>query len=63
MVVDPYAAEAVVRTRPTGTGCHAAGRHSYCMGELPIGLADGRPRTLDPGELPRAGAQGPLRRP
>ncbi|ROR37720.1 Uma2 family endonuclease [Kitasatospora cineracea] len=53
MVVDPYAAEVVVHTRPTGSGYIAAHTHQYGSGKLPIELADGRTYTLDLDELPR----------
>ncbi len=52
-VVDPYAGEVIVHTRPTGAGCVAAHTHTYGSGELPIELADGRNYTLDLDELPR----------
>ncbi|MFF0423379.1 Uma2 family endonuclease [Streptomyces sp. NPDC004520] len=53
LVVDPYAAEVVVHTQPTGTGYIAAHTHQYGTGKLPIDLADGRTFTLDLDELPR----------
>ncbi|MGW2207620.1 Uma2 family endonuclease [Streptomyces sp. NPDC001774] len=53
LVVDPYAAEVVVHTQPTGTGYIAAHTHKYGTGKLPIDLADGRIFTLDLDELPR----------
>ncbi|WP_327068581.1 Uma2 family endonuclease [Kitasatospora sp. NBC_01302] len=53
MVVDPYAAEVVVHTQPTGSGYIAAHTHKYGSGKLPIELADGRTYTLDLDELPR----------
>ncbi|GAA2259441.1 MULTISPECIES: Uma2 family endonuclease [Kitasatospora] len=53
LVVDPYAAEVVVHTRPTGSGYIAAHTHKYGSGKLPIELADGRTYTLDLDELPR----------
>ncbi|GAA3395913.1 hypothetical protein GCM10017752_47610 [Streptomyces roseoviridis] len=53
LVVDPYAAEVVVHTQPTGTGYIAAHTHKYGTGELPIDLADGRTFTLDLDGLPR----------
>ncbi|WP_314618167.1 Uma2 family endonuclease [Streptomyces stackebrandtii] len=53
LVVDPYAAEVVVHTQPTGTGYIAAHTHKYGTGKLPIDLADGRTFTLDLDELPR----------
>ncbi len=53
VVVDPYAAEAVVHTQPTGSGYIAAHTHKYGSGKLPIELADGRTYTLDLDELPR----------
>ncbi|QKW21337.1 Uma2 family endonuclease [Kitasatospora sp. NA04385] len=53
VVVDPYAAEVVVHTRPTGSGYIAAHTHQYGSGKLPIELADGRTYTLDLDELPR----------
>ncbi|WP_441250489.1 Uma2 family endonuclease [Kitasatospora sp. McL0602] len=53
VVVDPYAAEVVVHTQPTGTGYIAAHTHKYGSGKLPIELADGRTYTLDLDELPR----------
>ncbi|MFJ5301592.1 Uma2 family endonuclease [Streptomyces sp. NPDC088350] len=53
VVVDPYAAEVVVHTQPTGSGYIAAHTHSYGSGKLPIELADGRTYTLDLDELPR----------
>ncbi|MFE6103534.1 Uma2 family endonuclease [Streptomyces laurentii] len=53
MVVDPYAAEVVVHTQPTGSGYIAAYTHKYSSGKLPIELADGRIYTLDLDELPR----------
>ncbi|MFF2629291.1 Uma2 family endonuclease [Kitasatospora griseola] len=52
-VVDPYAGEVVVHTRPTGSGYIAAHTHKYGSGKLPIELADGRTYTLDLDELPR----------
>ncbi|MFE3578582.1 Uma2 family endonuclease [Streptomyces vinaceus] len=52
VVVDPYAAEVVVHTRPTGSGYIAAHTHKYGSGKLPIELADGRTCTLDLDELP-----------
>ena len=53
VVVDPYAAEVVVHTQPTGTGYSAAHTRAYGTGKLPIELADGRTYTLDLDELPR----------
>ncbi|BBA99752.1 hypothetical protein RVR_6507 [Actinacidiphila reveromycinica] len=53
VVVDPYAAEVVVHSRPTGSGYIAAHTHKYGSGKLPIELADGRTYTLDLDELPR----------
>ncbi|WP_282695180.1 Uma2 family endonuclease [Streptomyces sp. CC208A] len=53
LVVDPYAAEVVVHTQPTGTGYIAAHTHQYGTGKLPVDLADGRTFTLDLDELPR----------
>jgi len=53
VVVDPYAAEVVVHTQPTGSGYVAAHTHKYGSGKLPIELADGRTYTLDLDELPR----------
>ncbi|MFE6228036.1 Uma2 family endonuclease [Streptomyces sp. NPDC057854] len=53
LVVDPYAAEVVVHSRPTGAGYIAAHTHQYGTGKLPIDLADGRTFTLDLDELPR----------
>ncbi|MFJ8440917.1 Uma2 family endonuclease [Kitasatospora griseola] len=53
VVVDPYAGEVVVHTRPTGSGYIAAHTHTYGSGKLPIELADGRTYTLDLDELPR----------
>ncbi|MFK0196522.1 Uma2 family endonuclease [Streptomyces lavendulae] len=53
VVVDPYAAEVVVHTQPTGSGYIAAHTHKYGSGKLPIDLADGRTYTLDLDELPR----------
>ncbi|WP_236240592.1 Uma2 family endonuclease [Streptomyces sp. CC228A] len=53
LVVDPYTAEVVVHTQPTGSGCIAAHTHKYGIGKLPIDLADGRTFTLDLDELPR----------
>ena len=53
VVVDPYSAEVVVHTQPTGTGYIAAHTHKYGSGKLPIELADGRTYTLDLDELPR----------
>ncbi|MFI8104634.1 Uma2 family endonuclease [Streptomyces sp. NPDC086023] len=53
VVVDPYAAEVVVHTQPTGTGHIAAHTHKYGTGKLPIDLAAGRTFTLDLDELPR----------
>jgi Uma2 family endonuclease len=53
VVVDPYAAEVVVHTQPTGAGYIAAHTHTYGSGKLPIALADGRTYTLDLDELPR----------
>ncbi|MFG2698333.1 Uma2 family endonuclease [Kitasatospora sp. NPDC048407] len=53
VVVDPYAGEVVVHTRPTGSGYIAAFTHKYGSGKLPIELADGRTYTLDLDELPR----------
>ncbi|MGQ4491143.1 hypothetical protein ACN6LM_002178 [Streptomyces sp. SAS_281] len=55
--MDPYAAEAVVHTQPTGTGYFAAHTHKYGAGKLPIDLADGRIFTLDLDELPRPEAE------
>ncbi|MEV8089028.1 Uma2 family endonuclease [Streptomyces nigra] len=52
LVVDPYAQEVVLHTRPTGTGYIAAHTHKYGTGKLPIPLADGRTFTLDLDELP-----------
>ncbi|MFJ9522672.1 Uma2 family endonuclease [Kitasatospora sp. NPDC101801] len=52
VVVDPYAAEVVVHTQPTGSGYIAAHTHKYGSGKLPIELADGRTYTLDLDELP-----------
>lgn len=54
LVVDPYAAEAVVHTQPTGTGYTAAHTYKYGAGKLPIELADGRAFTLGLDELPRS---------
>ncbi|GGS88491.1 MULTISPECIES: Uma2 family endonuclease [Streptomyces] len=56
VVVDPYAGEVVVHTRPTGSGYIAAHTHRYGTGKLPIELADGRTYTLDLDELPRPDA-------
>ncbi|MGW4807105.1 Uma2 family endonuclease [Kitasatospora sp. NPDC004272] len=56
VVVDPYAAEVVVHTQPTGSGYIAAHTHKYGSGKLPIELADGRTYTLDLDELPRPDA-------
>ncbi len=53
VVVDPYAAEVVVHSQPTGSGYIAAHTHKYGSGKLPIELADGRTYTLDLDELPR----------
>ncbi|UYM24340.1 Uma2 family endonuclease [Streptomyces albus] len=53
LVVDPYAAEVVVHTQPTGTGYIAAYTHQYGTGKIAIDLADGRTFTLDLDELPR----------
>ncbi|MFD9595936.1 Uma2 family endonuclease [Kitasatospora sp. NPDC059973] len=53
VVVDPYAAEVVVHTQPTGSGYVAAHTHKYGSGKLPIELADGRTFTFDLDELPR----------
>ncbi|QMU75123.1 Uma2 family endonuclease [Streptacidiphilus sp. PB12-B1b] len=53
VVVDPYAAEVVVHTLPTGSGYIATHTHTYGSGKLPIELADGRTYTLDLDELPR----------
>ncbi|WP_327177685.1 Uma2 family endonuclease [Streptomyces sp. NBC_01335] len=53
VVVDPYAAEVVVHTRPAGSRYIAAHTHNYGSGKLPIELADGRTYTLDLDELPR----------
>lgn len=53
LVVDPYAGEVVVHTRPSGDGYIAAHTHKYGTGKLPIELADGRTFTLDLDELPR----------
>ncbi|MCA1222749.1 Uma2 family endonuclease [Streptomyces sp. 8L] len=53
MIVDPYAAEVVVHTDPTGAGYVTARTHGYGTGKLPIDLADGRIFTLDLDELPR----------
>jgi Uma2 family endonuclease len=53
VVVDPYAAEVVVHTQPTGSGYIAAHTHKYGSGKLPIELADGRTYTLDLDQLPR----------
>ncbi|MFJ2110525.1 MULTISPECIES: Uma2 family endonuclease [unclassified Streptomyces] len=53
VVVDPYAAEVIVHTQPTGSGYIAAHTHKYGSGKLPIELADGRTYTLDLDELPR----------
>ncbi|MER6214885.1 Uma2 family endonuclease [Streptomyces sp. NPDC001674] len=53
VVVDPYAAEVVVHSRPTGSGYVAAHTQKYGSGKLPIELADGRTYTLDLDELPR----------
>ncbi|MFE9425298.1 Uma2 family endonuclease [Kitasatospora sp. NPDC006697] len=53
VVVDPYAAEVVVHTQPTGSGYIAAHTYKYGSGKLPIELADGRTYTLDLDELPR----------
>jgi Uma2 family endonuclease len=53
VIVDPYAAEVVVYTQPTGTGYITACTHKYGTGSLPIELADGRTFTLDLDELPR----------
>ncbi|MEU6759895.1 Uma2 family endonuclease [Streptomyces sp. NPDC046685] len=58
VVVDPYAAEVVVHSQPTGSGYIAAHRHTYGSGKLPIELADGRTYTLDLDELPRPDADG-----
>ncbi|MCX5399377.1 Uma2 family endonuclease [Streptomyces sp. NBC_00102] len=52
VVVDPYAAEVVVHTQPTGSGYIAAHTHKYGSGKLPIELSDGRTYTLDLDELP-----------
>ncbi|MFC1442370.1 hypothetical protein ABUW04_29365 [Streptacidiphilus sp. N1-10] len=52
MVVDPYAAEVVVHTQPTGSGYIAARSHKYGSGKLSVELADGRTYTLDLDELP-----------
>ncbi|MFD3557887.1 Uma2 family endonuclease [Streptomyces goshikiensis] len=56
VVVDPYAAEVVVHTQPTGSGYIAAHTHKYGSGKLPIELVDGRTYTLDLDELPRPDA-------
>ncbi|MET8982534.1 Uma2 family endonuclease [Streptomyces sp. NPDC004539] len=53
LIIDPYAAEVVVHTLPTGDGYIAAHTHKYGTGKLPIELADGRTFTLDLDELPR----------
>ncbi|GAA3045837.1 hypothetical protein GCM10020229_66410 [Kitasatospora albolonga] len=53
VVVDPYTAEVVVHSQPTGSGYIAAHTHKYGTGKLPIELADGRTYTLDLDELPR----------
>ncbi|MFD8479325.1 Uma2 family endonuclease [Kitasatospora sp. NPDC059673] len=53
VVVDPYAGEVVVHTRPAGSGYIAAYTRKYGSGKLPIELADGRTYTLDLDELPR----------
>ncbi|GAA2149774.1 hypothetical protein GCM10009760_43310 [Kitasatospora kazusensis] len=58
VVVDPYAAEVVVHTQPTGSGYIAAHTHKYGSGKLPIELADGRTYTLDLDELPQPEADG-----
>ena len=52
MIVDPYAAEVIVHTEPTGTGYINARTYKYGTGKLPIELADGRTFTLDLDELP-----------
>ena len=52
LVVDPYAQEVVLHTRPTGTGYVTTHTHKYRTGKLPIALADGRTFTLDLDELP-----------
>ncbi|MFD0403124.1 Uma2 family endonuclease [Kitasatospora sp. NPDC127121] len=56
VVVDPYAAEVVIHTQPTGSGYIAAHTHKYGSGKLTIDLADGRTYTLDLDELPRPAA-------
>ncbi|MGW4743523.1 Uma2 family endonuclease [Streptomyces sp. NPDC004290] len=53
VVVDPYAAEVVVHTQPTGTGYITTYTHKCGTGKLPIDLADGHTFTLDLDELPR----------
>ncbi|MFC1417607.1 Uma2 family endonuclease [Streptacidiphilus cavernicola] len=53
VVVDPYTAEVVVHTQPTGSGYTAKHTHEYGTGRLPIELADGRTFTVDLDELPR----------
>ncbi|MFJ6695881.1 Uma2 family endonuclease [Streptomyces sp. NPDC091272] len=52
LIVDPYAAEAVLHTEPTGNGYGTSRVHSYGTGKLPIPLADGRTFVLDLDELP-----------
>ncbi|MFJ9714019.1 hypothetical protein [Streptomyces sp. NPDC101234] len=51
-MVDPYAAEVVVHTLPTGSGCIAMHTHKCGSDKLPIEPADGRTYTLDLDELP-----------
>ncbi|MFE9847833.1 Uma2 family endonuclease [Streptomyces sp. NPDC005576] len=58
VIVDPYAAEVVVHTRPTGSDYIAAHTHKYGSGKLPVELADGRTYTLDLDELPRPVSDG-----
>ncbi|MGW0823817.1 hypothetical protein [Streptomyces sp. NPDC002845] len=55
MIPSSSAAEVVVHTQPTGTGCTAAHTHKYGTGKLPIELADGRAFALDLDELPHPG--------
>ncbi|MHC6626556.1 hypothetical protein ACYTFC_10705 [Streptomyces globosus] len=53
---DDCTAEAVVHTRPTGTGHIAAPAPGYGTGRRPMEPADGRASTLDPDGLPRPDA-------
>ena len=47
LIVDPYAREVVLHSKPHAAGYNQALRREYGTGKLPIPLADGRVFTLD----------------